>query len=79
MDGAAYVMLSGALTFGVPLALAVRELLELRRRDGGGWEGDGPQAPPPAPPPPRGEKPLPECLIPKLPARPARMRELEEV
>ena len=34
MDGTVYVVLSGVLTFGVPLALAVRELLEMRRRDG---------------------------------------------
>ncbi len=32
MDGATYVLLSGTLTFGVPLALALRELIELKRR-----------------------------------------------
>src|SRR5689334_10523699 len=41
MDGTVYVVLSGALTFGIPLVLAVRELLDLKRRDNGGWEGDG--------------------------------------
>jgi len=80
MDGAAYVMLSGALTFGVPLALAVRELLDLKRRGGGNWDGDGPQPEPTPPPSPRGEKPLPDCLIPKLAPGPVRrVRELEEV
>ena len=78
MDGTAYVVLSGALTFGVPLALAVRELIELKRRDGGGWEGDGPPPSKPPPPPRTGQKPLPECLIPK-PTRAVRLRELEEV
>jgi hypothetical protein len=79
MDGAVYVVLSGALTFGVPLALAVRELIELKRRDEGGWEGDGPLPYKPQPPPRTGHKPLPDCLIPKLPAGPARGRELEKV
>ncbi len=78
MDGTAFVVLSGALTFGVPLALVVRELIVLKRRDSGGWEGDGPPATVPKPPPPRGEQPLPDCLIPRLPARPVRERELEE-
>ncbi len=80
MDGTTFVLLSGTLTVGVPLVLAVRELLELRRRDDNGWEGDGP-APFPSPPPPpsSGHKPLPECLIPRLPAQPVRIRELEEV
>lgn len=79
MDGTAFVVLSGALTFGVPLVLAMRELFELKRRDGGGWEGDGPVPPKPPPSPSTGQKPLPDCLIPRLPPRPARMRELEKV
>jgi hypothetical protein len=79
MDGTVYVVLSGALTFGVPLVLAVRELLDLRRRDEGGWDGDGPAPYKPQPPPRPGQKPLPDCLIPKLPATPIRGRELEEV
>ena len=77
MDGTTFVVLSGALTFGVPLVLAMRELFELKRRDGGGWEGDGPLPSAPQPPPGSGQKPLPECLIPRLPARP--VRELEKV
>ncbi|WP_043363193.1 hypothetical protein [Belnapia sp. F-4-1] len=68
-----FVLLSGGLSFGVPLVLAIRELRNLRRGDGGGWR------PSPTPPPPRptggSGKPLPDCLIPKpLPTRP---RELE--
>ena len=79
MDGTAFVVLSGTLTFGIPLVLAMRELYELKRRDNGGWEGDGPLPPAPKPPPSFGQKPLPDCLIPRLPARPVRARELEEV
>ena len=64
------VLLSGALTFGVPLAFAIRELLELRRRpQGGGGPAPDPVVPPPKP------KPLPDCLIPKPYAR---TRELED-
>jgi hypothetical protein len=56
------VILSGALTFGVPLAVAVRELIVTRR--GGGWR-------PERLPEPRPQKPLPPCLIPTLgPRRP---------
>jgi hypothetical protein len=79
MDGTAFVVLSGALTFGVPLALALRELFELKRRDGGSWDGDGPPPSKPKPPPSHGQKPLPDCLIPRLPPRRVSIRELEEV
>jgi hypothetical protein len=70
-----FVLLSGGLTFGVPLVFAVRELRTLRRGGGGGWQPE-PPPPPPVPRPTGGSgKPLPDCLIPKrLPARP---RELE--
>lgn len=77
MDGAAYVLLSGTLTFGVPIVLAVRQLIALKRRDDSHWGGDGPPPEPPKPTPKSGEKPLPDCLIPKLPAR-RLVRELEE-
>jgi hypothetical protein len=71
MSPATFVMLSGALTFGAPLALAVRELVVLRRPPrGGGW--NGPRIQPAEPRPP---KPLPDCLIPK---RITRVRELED-
>jgi len=60
------VFLSGCLTFGVPLVLAVRELMLLRR--GGSWRPD--PAPEPQP------RPLPPCLlVPQL----TRVRELERV
>lgn len=64
------VLLSGALTFGVPLAFAIRELIVLRRPP----RNDG-QPPPPVPPRPPVNRPLPDCLIPKpLP----RVRQLED-
>lgn len=71
------ILLSGALTFGVPLALAVRELVLLRRHRGTG--GAGPARTPAAPPPaPRPAATLPDCLVPRPAPRPAkRARELE--
>jgi hypothetical protein len=71
MSPASFVILSGALTFGAPLALAVHELLVLRRPPrGGGWNG-----PRLEPLEPKAPKPLPDCLIPK---RTVRVRELED-
>ncbi len=78
MDGTAFVVLSGTLTFGVPLVLAMRELLELKRRGNGGWDDDRPAPFKPPPPPVTGHKPLPDCLIPRLQPGPVRIRELEE-
>ena len=67
MSPATQVILSGLLTFGVPLLLAIRELIALRRwRDEPGG-GDGRVEPQPLPLPPGGgmaTKPLPACLIP---------------
>ena len=67
MSPATHVILSGALTFGVPLLLAIRELIALRRwRDEPGGR-DGPAEPQPLPLPLGGgsaTKPLPACLIP---------------
>ncbi|MEN0075994.1 MAG: hypothetical protein AAGC69_16510 [Paracraurococcus sp.] len=77
MEPSTFVLLSGALTYGVPLALAVRELLALRRARHDG-SGPGPSATPTEPPPPAGTKPLPACLIPERPAMPARQRVLED-
>ena len=45
------IILSGTLTFGVPLALAVRDLIALRRPSGGSWR---PEPPEPIAPPPSG-------------------------
>jgi hypothetical protein len=77
-----YIVLSGVVTFGVPLALAVRELVLLRRGGGGGgggsWTRDGARETPPAPRP-AGNKPLPDCLIPKVQPRcVSRSRVLED-
>jgi hypothetical protein len=67
MDTETFMLLNGVLTFGAPLALAVRELVLLRRPGDGGSLKGGPQPdlPPPPPPAPAGNKPLPDCLIPK--------------
>ena len=80
MEASLFVLLSGTLSFGVPLAFGVRELLLLKPGPG---DRDDDRSPEIAPPPPApGEagptRPLPACLIPNLPARtPA--RELEPV
>jgi hypothetical protein len=76
MNASTFVLLSGALTYGVPLMLGVRELLILKRggddRDGGEPRQAAPRPPIPGTP----ASPLPACLIPNLPAKtPA--RELE--
>jgi hypothetical protein len=71
MSPTTFVILSGALTFGAPIALAIHELIMLRRPPRGpGW--NGPDIEPMEPRPP---KPLPDCLIPK---RLVRTRELED-
>jgi hypothetical protein len=49
------IILSGCLTFGVPLLIALRELVMLRRNNRPGRPFE-----PPKPPEP---KPLPSCLI----------------
>lgn len=74
------ILLSGALTFGVPLAFAVRELWVLRRDGAGGGcrERDPTPSTPPTPDPAGVRRPLPDCLIPKpLPTPAARQREVE--
>jgi hypothetical protein len=78
MTSATQIVLSGALTFGVPLVLAIRDLITLRRDPGGSWPpSPPPQTPPPAPrtgsPPIRRE--LPACLIPvRLPEDQVKVR-----
>jgi hypothetical protein len=59
MTSATFVLLSGLLTFGVPLAIAIRELRGLGVSSN---RGDGPP-PPEVMPLPR--KPLPACLLPR--------------
>ncbi len=75
LSGGQFVFLSGVLTFGVPLALAVHELIALRRPGRGAWGGDEPAEPKPLPPLPSAPKQLPDCLIPQLPPRPAVARD----
>ncbi len=61
------VILSGITTHGVLLALAVRELIVLRRYRGGG--DDRPRDPDPVTPPRNdspSHRPLPPCLRPEL-------------
>lgn len=73
MSPGTQIILSGALSFGVPLLFALRELRQLRRP----WHGpdDRERGPDPGPPPPPPDsrpavQPLPDCLIPRpLPAR----------
>ncbi len=79
MNAGLQVVLSGTLTFGVPLAWAVREWFVLRRPEGGAWGGDGPTPTRPLPMPPSAPKRLPECLIPKLPQAGTRPRIPETV
>ncbi|MBV9654112.1 MAG: hypothetical protein JOZ42_06070 [Acetobacteraceae bacterium] len=79
MRPALQIFLSGCLTFGVPLLLALRELHALRRHGGdGGWGPD------PKPAPETHPKPLPPCLLVAFqpvgkPSETARARELELV
>ena len=69
MDSTTFVVLSGALSFGVPLLWGVGELRSLRRdRGGNGWSGGWDRGRVPVPPRPRGgereqPRPLPACLI----------------
>jgi hypothetical protein len=70
MTSATFVILSGALSFGAPIAFAVYEIVALRRRRGGGDDRD-----PPAMPVPR---PLPDCLQPKVLLSPRKLRELQD-
>jgi hypothetical protein len=67
MKPAIVVILSGALTFGVPLLIALWEVAAMRRNARGRWRPDGSPPPePPAPPmdSPPAQRPLPACLVP---------------
>jgi hypothetical protein len=84
MNPATQILLSGALTFGVPLALAVRDLVGLRRMPPhGGWRPEPPE--PERPAPHSGGTPsqraLPACLIEAAMGKPlpATRRTLEPV
>jgi hypothetical protein len=72
-----YVMCSFGLTFGIPMAIAVREYWTLGPLRGHLPPGE-PVTPKPSPLPGAGvrsvQKPLPACLIPQ--PSPARIREL---
>ncbi len=65
MNPGTQIILSGTLTFGVPLVLAVRDLITMRRSNDGGWRPEPPD--PVAPPPVTGSGPaipsLPACLL----------------
>lgn len=64
MTPGTHVFLSGLLTFGVPLALAVYELIALRRSGDGPGHPDAPRDPEPPPPGREGHsRPLPACLV----------------
>ncbi len=66
MSPGVQVLLSGGLTFGVPLVLAIRELFTLNDGSSGPYPRREPP-PPVTPEPPRGSNPaatpLPACLI----------------
>ena len=57
------IVLSGSLTFGVPLALAVRELFVLRRGGNSGWSPPREEEPERGPLSPQ-TRALPSCLVP---------------
>jgi hypothetical protein len=59
------IICSFALTFGVPMAVAVREYWTLGTPPGG-LPKQPPVMPEPQPLPDAGVKRLPECLIPKI-------------
>lgn len=88
MDSATMIILSGVTTHGVLLALAVRELIVLRRyKDDDDRDRRRDPDPEPTPPPfegPSGVRPvLPDCLRPELmdlrPEGGVRVRDLELV
>lgn len=70
MTSTTFVLLSGALSFGAPIAFAVYEIVAIRR----GRRGDDDRDPPVVPPP----RPLPDCLQPKTLLSPKKIRELQD-
>ena len=79
MSPAMQAMLSGGLSFGAVLLIALNELRTLRRHRGGDDEGPRRAAPVPPCPGPGGARALPACLVPNenwhVPSR-RRTREL---
>ncbi len=74
------VTLSGGLSFGIPLVLAIRELIIMRRRPRNSGGGPGPGPAPTPRPISGGGRSLPICLIPTEQWRaPERTRELANV
>ena len=71
MSSEMYVALSIALSHGVPIALGVYQLYQLNRDTPGKSRDEEHAAPSPGPAPDAELPPLPPCLIPKLPERPA--------
>ncbi len=72
MNPGTQIILSGTLTFGVPLMLAVRDLIAMRRSSDGYWRPEPPD--PVSPPPVTGSGPavpaLPACLLEAAKGRP---------
>lgn len=77
MNPATQAMLSGGLSFGAVLLVAINELRTLRRGRRGDEDGPRRAPPPPPRPSPGGTRVLPACLVPTEQWRaPARAREL---
>ena len=79
LSPAVQVVLSGCLSFGIPLLIAIYELRNLRRYRGGGGGWRRPAPNPPPRPMDNGTRPLPACLVPTPQWRapsPSRIREL---
>ena len=77
MSPATQALLSGGLSFGAVLLVAINELRTLRRNRGGDDDGPRRASPLPPRPSPGGARALPACLVPNAQWRaPARMREL---
>ncbi len=81
MDAGLQIVLSGTLTFGVPILIGLRELYMLKPGNGGGRGEYVPDIvpPPPTPSADQPSRPLPACLIPSLPPRMPESRPVREL